>query len=334
MASISPTEAGGWRVSVCKLGVRDTRTFPKGTTKTAAGQWGTTREAEIIRDANEKRAQEENRTVRQLIEEWTKMKLPTRESYEWEAGRCKWFLKNLPFLDLILRELDADDIEEWIAERSMVVAGSSINRDLQLLGPILKYGIKRKWIAVNPLEAVERPANGEPRDVRIDDKATDAVIAALGYTRGTEPLTKPERVAVAFLLALETGMRKGEMLKTERPNIHADYIHLPSRITKNRSKRDVPLSTAARALVALLPAHWSTLLGDLSTDTADALFRAARVKAGYPDLHFHDTRHEAVTRLARRLEILPLSRMIGHRDLNSLKVYYNATPQEIAAMLG
>ena len=47
------------------------------------------------------------------------------------------------------------------------------------------------------------------------------------------------------------------------------------------------------------------------------------------DLHFHDTRHEACTRLARKLEVLDLARMIGHKDLRSLMIYYNATASEL-----
>lgn len=50
-------------------------------------------------------------------------------------------------------------------------------------------------------------------------------------------------------------------------------------------------------------------------------------------LRFHDLRHEAITRLAQRLDVLDLARMIGHRDLRSLQVYYNPTPAEIAGRL-
>ena len=52
------------------------------------------------------------------------------------------------------------------------------------------------------------------------------------------------------------------------------------------------------------------------------------------DLHFHDARHEAITRLARKIDVLDLARMIGHRDPRSLMVYYNATATDIAGGLG
>ena len=65
----------------------------------------------------------------------------------------------------------------------------------------------------------------------------------------------------------------------------------------------------------------------------DALFRKYRDKAGIDNLHFHDTRHEAVTRLAKKLDVLDLARMIGHRNLKTLMVYYNATAEELAQKL-
>ena len=335
MASVKATKAGGWRVSVCKQGVRDTRTFPVGTTKKEAGDWGTVREAEIIEEAKAPKVEKvEDRTMRELIKEWMAGPLLKRDGYATEITRCKWFLENLTFLDITLRELEAEDIEEWIAERERLVGSYSILRDMSLLGPILKWAVRKKWITTSPLKMVEMPSAPEARDARIGEADTSAMLEALGYTSGTEPATKPERLAVAFLLALETGMRRGEMLKTTWNHVHEDYIHLPAKITKNRGKRDVPLSQAARALIRLLPRTSDALLGDLNADTADKLFRAAASRAQRAGLHFHDTRHEAVTRLARKLDVLPLARMIGHRDLNSLKIYYNATPQEIAPLLG
>jgi len=65
----------------------------------------------------------------------------------------------------------------------------------------------------------------------------------------------------------------------------------------------------------------------------DTLWRKLRDKCEIEDLHFHDSRHEACTRLARKLEVLDLARMIGHKDLRSLMVYYNATASEIANRL-
>ena len=65
----------------------------------------------------------------------------------------------------------------------------------------------------------------------------------------------------------------------------------------------------------------------------DALFRKLCAKAGITGLNFHDSRHTAITRLAKKLTVLELARMVGHRDLNQLLVYYNESAEEIAKKL-
>lgn len=52
------------------------------------------------------------------------------------------------------------------------------------------------------------------------------------------------------------------------------------------------------------------------------------------DMHFHDTRHEAITRLAKKIDVLDLARMVGHKDLRQRMVYYNASASETADRIG
>ncbi|KJK17754.1 hypothetical protein UB46_34680 [Burkholderiaceae bacterium 16] len=58
-----------------------------------------------------------------------------------------------------------------------------------------------------------------------------------------------------------------------------------------------------------------------------------RDRSGLRNLTFHDTRHEAITRLAKKLQPLALARMTGHTDLNELMTYYNESAADIAALL-
>lgn len=56
-------------------------------------------------------------------------------------------------------------------------------------------------------------------------------------------------------------------------------------------------------------------------------------KAAVEGLSFHDSRHEAVTRLSKKLDVLALARMIGHKNIRELMTYYNETAEELAARL-
>jgi len=103
-------------------------------------------------------------------------------------------------------------------------------------------------------------------------------------------------------------------------------------VPKNGDEREVPLSKeAVRLLQCMRP--FKDPVFRLTDEVRDVLFREARDRAGIVGLTFHDTRHEATTRLARKLDVLDLARMLGHRDVKSLLIYYNATAQEIAGRL-
>jgi integrase len=161
----------------------------------------------------------------------------------------------------------------------------------------------------------------------------ERICFALGYDGGT-PQTISQRVAVALLLALETALRASELtgLTWDRVDLDRRVARL-SAATKSGVGRDVPLSTEAVRLLELLPRDSATVLA-LQPRQVDALFRKARDRAGIADLHWHDSRHTAITRLAQRLHVLDLARMVGHRDLKQLQTYYNPAAEDLAAKLG
>lgn len=71
----------------------------------------------------------------------------------------------------------------------------------------------------------------------------------------------------------------------------------------------------------------------LTASQKDSLFRKIRERAAIDGLNFHDARHTAITRLAKKLNPLELARMVGHKDLKMLLVYYNESADEIAKKL-
>lgn len=157
----------------------------------------------------------------------------------------------------------------------------------------------------------------------------------LGYSRETPPETISSRVGAAYLFAIETGMRAGEICSLEWRYVNERHVHLPR--TKNGHVRDVPLSVEARRIIEQL----RSLTGDeetvfrVSTASLDALFRKAKRLALIEDLHFHDTRREALTRLSKVFDVMELARISGHRDLRVLQnVYYAPSVKDLADKLG
>ncbi|MFV8526709.1 tyrosine-type recombinase/integrase [Ralstonia pseudosolanacearum] len=334
MASIQKV-ATGWRAQISVKGQRDDRTFD---TKSVAQEWAVRREAELRSIQGGQGSK--THTVGDVLDEYQKSVSPTKRGSRWEIlrldliGRKK--IEGKPFREIRLADLRPQHIAAWRDVRAREVAGSSVSREMSLLSHALEVARKEwGWLVTDPMKDVRRPPDNPPRQRLVSDNEIERITLALGYQEGKPVVLPSQRIAVAFLLAIETAMRSGEILGLTSSTV--DYnrrvAHLP--LTKNGGARDVPLSTRAVELLRMLPAVevGDPLLG-LSAASRDALFRKAKEKAGIADLTFHDTRHEAITRLAKKLQPLDLARMTGHTNLQELMTYYNESAENIAQRLG
>ena len=136
-----------------------------------------------------------------------------------------------------------------------------------------------------------------------------------------------------MLFALETAMRAGEIcnLTWDKVFLGQSYCSVGDGKT-DAARRDVPLSPEA---VRILKQMGSTMgrVFDLKASQIDSMFRKAKKMALVEGLHFHDTRATAITRLAQKLDILSLARMVGHKDLRMLQVYYRESATDTAKKL-
>lgn len=255
---------------------------------------------------------------------------PTHRGERWELLRCRT-LERSPLAALRLGTLSAADLAAWRDARLREVQAGSVRRELSLLGSVLAVARREwGWLRGNPLADVRKPSAPASRKRRVSDDDLQRVQLALGYDGGV-PSTASQRVALAFELAIETAMRAGEILGLTWPAVREKAVTLPR--TKNGDRRDVPLSPRAREIIALLPREAATVF-NLDPAVRDALFRKARDRAQIEDLHFHDSRAEAIWRLSKKLDVLELARVIGHRDIKSLLIYYNVSADELADRLG
>jgi integrase len=323
--------AAGWRAEVEKAGVRDSATFP---TKAQAVAWAAKRETEILAG---KWGELPRRFVSEALTKYAEEVSPKRKGFRWEKVRLEKFGRELKFRDRIISEVTQTDIAAWRDARLKEVKPSSVNREWNLLLGVFQIARKEwRWLDHLPFEDVKRPRDPKPRNRRVSENEVAEMCAALGYSETASITMKQHEIAVAFMLAIETGMRAGELCSLHWTDIGERTAHLSK--TKNYDERHVPLSKRAVELIERLRGRDETSLFTFTSATMDALFRKARIKAakklpGISTLHFHDSRHEACTRLSKKLSVLELARVIGHRDLKSLLIYYNPTPEELAAKL-
>ena len=327
MASITKQKTG-WRVQISVKGTRDSSVLP---TKAEAHAWAVEREAQMRRMVET--GVNTDKTCQDAFDRYSAEVSPHKRGARWEGIRlaaiARHVVGRVSLGEMKLCDVTADVLGQWRDARLLSVAGSTVNRDLNLLSHVFTTARREwKWISASPTVDVRRPQNPQPRDRRITDDEIERICLALGFDG--EVTTKSAAIAVAFLFAIETAMRAGEICGLTWGDIEGNVAHLPR--TKNGTKRSVPLSGRAVELLGLLPTGNDTCFG-ISTASLDALFRKARGAAGVGDLTFHDTRHEAITRLAKKLNVLELARMVGHKDLTMLQIYYNETAAELAKKL-
>ncbi|MCG8043570.1 MAG: site-specific integrase, partial [Candidatus Thiodiazotropha endolucinida] len=144
--------------------------------------------------------------------------------------------------------------------------------------------------------------------------------------------TRTSTVGLVMLWAIETAMRAGEICAVTWGDVHDRHIHIPK--SKNGFARDIPLSSVALELLEYTNtdrSDRSALVFDINTSQLDALFRKLKKRALIEDLHFHDLRREALSRLSKIFNVMELAKISGHRDLRILQdVYYVPTMDDLA----
>lgn len=270
-------------------------------------------------------------TFGDLMERFAETVSPGRAGARWEAIRLNK-LQADPISQVPLSDLKTQHFAEFRDRRLASVSAGSVNREINLLGGVCRYAL-REWHLLDhhPIQGLERPKDPRPRDRRISDNEKDRILRALDW-REAAPQNRGQEVAWAFLVALETALRLGEILALTRSDLDLPGRFVTVQTSKNGDKRNVPLSLRAVELFSMVADRAGSFLG-VGRDVASVLFRRARIDAEIEDLRFHDSRHEALTQLARKLDVLDLARMVGHRDPRSLMIYYNATATEIASRL-
>ena len=142
------------------------------------------------------------------------------------------------------------------------------------------------------------------------------------------PLMQP-----SVVLALETAMRRGELLAMRWRDFDPvrSVVRLPR--TKNGHARTVPLTREAVRVLQSLPRTDERIL-PISANAVRLAWDRLRLRAGVDDLHLHDLRHEAISRLVERgLTLAQVQKVSGHRSLQMLMRYTHLAVDDIVSAL-
>ena len=332
MATIQKT-AHGWQAQVARRvngkTVRKAKTFKS---KREAQVWA--REFEVSISAGTA----SDDTLQQVFDRYAAERSRGKKGERWEVIRLNRFARDMvsgrPFGEYKICEVKTADLVAWRDMRLGEVQPASVSREINLLRHVFSVATD-EWelLQTNPMKSLKSPRRAKRRTRRVYDDEIEKISAALDLD--AEPwVTKKQITGAMFLFAIETAMRSGEIIGIQNRHVAKWHIHLPE--TKNDHARDVPLSSRAVEILDKIRGNRTDpdqRPFDVGERVRDTTFRTAVGRAGIENLHFHDTRHEAITRLAKRLPILDLARVTGHKNLNELLTYYEASGDELAERL-
>ena len=301
MSSIRKRQ-GKYQVQVRVQGQKITKTFRQ---LNHARRWGIYHENKILL-GNKLEALSKNLSLRDLINKYIDEISPFKKGYIREKQRLIRILKESIVLQKIY-QLNTKDFIEYKNNR-IKDGNRTCAYDLSLLHHIYNTAIKQ-WcypITHNPLTNIQKPKCNPPRERRLSDNELKYILNHNFKNRNMNNIIE---------LAIETGMRKSEILSITNNDIKDNCIYLSD--TKNNSPRKIPLTKKVKVII-----NKSILPYSISSNAVRLNWYRMTKRAGIVDLHFHDLRHEAISRFFEKgLSIPEVSLISGHKDVRQLMRY-------------
>jgi integrase len=240
MASIRKLPSGSWQALVRRKNEPlISKTFPK---KSLAVHWARSLETQIDQESQSGSA---GITFGELIDRYLLEVTPTKKSIETETSCLKRLKASLG--SEVMASIESKHLAAYRDKRlNQGVSGSTVRRELAHISHVFNTAIM-DWgysLPTNPVQQIRKPKTNRGRDRRLNTGELELLINALAESPELKPIV---------LLAIETSMRRSELLSIQWANVDLDnrFLLLPD--TKNGDSRSVPLSRKAIAILSSLP---------------------------------------------------------------------------------
>lgn len=305
-----------------------TKTFE---TRADAERW--TREIEAKMDTSyfRDRREVERTTLSQALQKYLESVTPTKRGHVAERNRIRK-LQQHPLALRALANLRTKHFVEYRDERLEQVAANTVRLELALLSHLYTIAIK-EWSMplMHELKNVRKPQPGPGRERRLEGDEEMRLRAALHQPEVRSGIW----MEGCLNLALETGMRAGEILSLEWRQVKLDAGVIRLEKTKNGSSRTVPLTLQAVEAIKQLPRDigGKVIPNFYDTSGLDRVFKRVCQTAGIAGLRFHDLRHEAASRFASQMPVQTLAKIMGWKTIQMAMRYYNPTESELVEVV-
>jgi integrase len=258
-------------------------------------------------------------------------KATTRERYGWISEHYVWPHLGKKRLD----QLTPSDVRSWVNKLAEDYAAETVKNAYRRLRTSLGVAVNDRLIRYNPCEGVTLPKGDGRKPIVLTEEQVNILLVRAVKSHLYELL----------IIAISTGMRRGELLGLRWPNVHLDgdnprivvceQLQLVGKKAtfvppkSESSKREIPLDAVLVGLFkqhrekvskrlgskwdangVVFPSLAGTPLGERNVGRS---FVKLLVKAGLPHIHFHDLRHTAGSlMLAGNISLVDVSKVLGH----------------------
>jgi len=293
-----------------------------------AKRWASATEADMERNLHV--VIPDNTTVGELLGRYEEEVSPLHKSHQVEKYRLQTLRKYLG--DKRVSALLPSVVCKYRDTRLKAVSPASLKRELTILSSALNIAIKEWGIGIpqNPVSMISLPKIARGRDRRLESGEEEKLLSSSGELR---------RI---IILALETGMRRGEILNIKKSHIDFGRQTLLIPLTKTDTPRTIPLSSKAiealreqlRGSEKVISIGVTTLFTYKPRSLSGAFLRLSR-RHKLENLHFHDLRHEATSRFFEKgLNPVEVATITGHKDTRMLMRYTHLRAEDLVKRLG
>ncbi len=221
-----------------------------------------------------------------------------------------------------LSQIRVEDFAAYRDERLKSIKATTLKREFSPLHNLFEVA-RYEWdlpLRENPLDRVRLQLPRQRRERRLKDGELNRLLVATRSCRNCF-------IHPIILFAIATGMRRSEILSLTWKNIDREASSLLIPHTKNGYSRTIPLTKAMLEILGKVPMNAERVFA-ISANAFRLAWDRLRVRAGITDLHFHDLRHEAISRFFEKgLNVPEVALISGHRDPRMLFRYTHPKPQ-------
>jgi len=352
MATIRKRGPYQWQVSIRRKGYPvQHKTFEM---KADAEAWARSVENEMDRGLFISRAEAETTTLEDCLKRYLEEVTPRKKGARQEAMKARIILRHR-IASLYMANVRGSDIAGYRDDRlAEGKAPSTVQKELALLSHMFNTA-RREWgmeSVTNPVQLVSKPRINNQRDRRLRPDEEERLLAACSMQfNNSNVWLKP-----MIIMALETAMRKGELLDLRWKDIDFEKRQLKCKNKDPKGEtlvRYVPVSSRAVEVLKELPRSVNGRVFPTTENAIKLAFPRACKRAckhvhehgqgkkkkcqcrGIEGLRFHDLRHEATSRLIESglFTDVQVASITGHKTLQMLKRYSHMRPSDLASLL-